>query len=484
MNIERYHRIKIYCDKNQMFSRGDKVILGVSGGADSVFLVYLMRMLAEEWDLWLAMIHVNHGIRGAEADRDEQFCRELAERMEIPFSVYQGNVPELAKREHMSEEEAGRHFRYRCMEEARQQLGFDKIAVAHHQDDQAETVLFQMLRGSSLRGLGGMRPVRERIVRPLLSVRREEIEEELRQMGQSWCEDSTNQEEIYSRNQLRRRVLPYLEREVAPGAVAHLARMAGQLQEVFQYLEGETQKALEHLTKLSGGRLELDADGFCRLSPVLQRELAMYLFERTAGSRKDITSRHVEGFCDMAAGATGKRISLPYGMTAGKDYGVLWIEGLSETGLENGWESISENLIWDAQQDSLREYHWKDSVGNQCRVILKKMMLTEHSEEKSKEVPKNDCTKWFDYARIDSMLEFRHPQEGDYFQLDSAGKRKKLSRFLIDQKIPLEQRKRLWILAMGKHVLWIPELNRSSAGFYVNEDTEMVLCGTLWTDVQ
>lgn len=486
MNTERYHRIKIYCEKNQLFSKGDGVLLGVSGGADSVLLVHMMKKLAGEWNLKLAMAHINHGIRGTEADRDEAFCRNLSEGMEIPILVFHGDVPAMARQRHMSEEEAGRYYRYQCMEEARSQMGMDKIAVAHHRDDQAETVLFQMLRGSSLRGLGGMRPVRDKIVRPLLEIRRKEIEEELLLLGQKWCEDSTNQETCYSRNQLRHQVLPYLEQEVVSGATDHLAKTASQMREVFEFIEEETERAREKLVCLKGKKLELDVSGFIRLHPVLQKELTIQLLGEAAGSRKDITSRHVESFCVMAHGQTGKRISLPYGIIGGKDYGVLWIQKdsplvMTQYKEKEEKEEVNQDseMVWYPNQIEPKDYQLIDGAGETSHILLKKVSRKVAFEENGGEVPKNNCTKCFDYARIDSMLEFRHPREGDYFLLTQQGKRKKLSRFLIDQKIPLENRSRIWVLAMGQHVLWIPQLNRSSAGFYVNEDTTTVLYGTM-----
>lgn len=494
MNTQMIYRIKIYCEEKHLFSEGEQVLIGLSGGADSVFLAYAMKELEQEWRLHLHLVHVNHGIRGREAERDEEFCRSLARKLELPVTIFHGNVPELAKEKGMSEEEAGRFYRYQCMEELRLQLDFDKIAVAHHQDDQAETVLFQLLRGSGLRGAGGMRPVRDRIVRPLLTVRRREIEEELRRLGQSWCEDSTNQELMYSRNQLRHRVIPYLEREVAPGTVVHLAHTAGQMQEVFDYLTRETMRIYGQLVKAKKDRLEMETAEFCQLHSILQKELVMRLFEQVAGSRRDITSRHVEAVCSLASGPTGKRLTLPYGMKAGKDYHIVWLEKeLPRKKLDNrterpllpapeqeGWQGQTKeaDLVWQPEETQKKVYFLLDSNEKKSRIVLEKLSLCKVSGQNMRKVPKNSCTKWFDYARINGMLEFRHPQEGDYFLLDLDGNRKKLSRFLIDQKISLERRKRLWVLAMEAHVVWIPELGRSSAGFYVTEDTEEVLCAS------
>ncbi len=482
MNRKRYHRIKMYCEKHKLFCNGDKVILAVSGGADSVFLVHFMKELAQEWQLTLVMVHVNHGIRGAEADRDELFCQEMAKEYGIPFVAFHGDVPYLARTKKMSEEEAARWYRYQCLESYRENNGFHKIAVAHHQNDQAETMLFQMLRGSSLRGAGGIRPKRDGIVRPLLVMERAEIEEELRECHQSWCEDSTNQELLYSRNQLRHQVLPYIEKEIVPGAARHLAELAGQLQEVFEYLDVETKNTRKSIVQKKQDGLEMQGEEFCRLHTVLQRELILQLIEELAGSRKDITSQHLKSCCELAAGETGKRISLPYGIQMGKDYDVVWLkkQKIFLDTLEKSQQIVEgtemeEVYLWNPDQDQQKEYILQCFNGKCKKVIVEKVSIRDENSKKWKEVPKNSCAKWFDCARINRMLEFRHPKQGDYF-LIGDGKRKKLGRFLIDQKIPQDVREQLWVWAMGSHILWIPELDRISTEFYVNEDTTDILC--------
>lgn len=470
----------MYCEKHHLFQKQDKVILAVSGGADSVYLVHIMKELAKEWMLSLVMVHINHGIRGAEADRDEVFCRQLAQEYDIPFRAYHGDIPSLAKEKHMSEEEAARWYRYQCLEEYRAQLGFDKIAVAHHQNDQAETVLFQILRGSSLRGAGGIRPKRGVIVRPLLDLGRQEIEEGLMDCGQQWCEDSTNQEIVYSRNQIRHEILPKIEQKIVPGATQHLAKLAEQLQEVFSYLEKETQNAWNEIIKKQNDGLEMQAKQFCSLHPVLQKELILQMIEEVSGSRKDITRTHIEACCRLAAGETGKRIALPYGIHMGKDYELVWMRQETKNNIHSITDKKSlpsdrnEGFCWNLTEQNGKEYVLENFRKEKIHVCLEKLSIRADEEAKRKEVRKNSCTKWFDYAKINSTLEFRHPKQGDYF-LIQGGKKKKLGRFLIDRKVAKEDREKLWVLAMGGHILWIPELDRVSTGFYVEEHTVSVL---------
>ena len=180
--------------KNHMTDHGDGVLAAVSGGADSVCLLLLLHEMAAELGIKVFAFHMNHGIRGAEADRDERFVAELCERLNVPLTVVHEKVEEYAAEHGLSGEEAGRILRYQHLGETAKQYKCTKIAVAHHEDDDAETVLLNLFRGSGLAGLSGIRPVRENIIRPLLCVSRKEIEEYLKERELSWCEDSTNRE--------------------------------------------------------------------------------------------------------------------------------------------------------------------------------------------------------------------------------------------------------------------------------------------------
>ena len=193
MRLESYHEVKDFCRQNHLLEPSDRVLVAFSGGADSVYLARALLELSQEWDFVVELIHVNHQIRGEEAERDEMFCKSFAEENGIRIHICRGDVPKMVQEQKYSLEEAARIYRYRCIEETAEQYGFQKVAIAHHQDDQAETVLFQMLRGSGVRGMEGMCPRNGRYIRPLLFLCHDQIVRELGQISQSWCEDSTNQ---------------------------------------------------------------------------------------------------------------------------------------------------------------------------------------------------------------------------------------------------------------------------------------------------
>ncbi|MDE6851100.1 MAG: tRNA lysidine(34) synthetase TilS [Lachnospiraceae bacterium] len=497
MDRNKRERIRAFCEKYQMFEKGDGIVVGLSGGADSVFLLHFMKSIQEEYDLRLYAVHVHHGIRGPEADRDQEYAKQCAQGLDISFESVHYDIPLLAKQDGMSEEEAGRYYRYQCFREVAKHRGCQRIAVAHHKEDQAETVLFQLLRGSGLRGMGGIRPHQDGIIRPLLSVSRLEIEEELRAEGIEWREDSTNQERNYARNKLRLEVIPYLQREIQPETVGHVAETALQLQTVWEYMHRQVRQAAERMIHREEGRIWLERSAFLELDAALQPYVLLELMAEVAGSRKDLGSVHIAAWMELIRGGTGKRISLPYHMQAGRDYDVIWLartgspgkrnktEGCRVSGMSDGkvdWEesrleksreepeksgglpveNIEQPGIYQdfAQEDTLPGAVWMHQVS---RTKL------------SGGIPKNHCTKWFDYAKMNVGFVWRHPMPGDDVVIDRQGHTKKLSRILLEEKIPREKRSGLWVLADGKHILWVPQIRRTSMGYYVTEETKEVL---------
>ena len=230
--IIEYMKAYSMLDFESIESKASGVVLGVSGGADSVallsFFVSLRNSVAPK--LLLKVIHVNHMIRGEEADSDQEFVEELCKRLNVPYKVYREDIPAMAKKLDMTEEEAGRNYRYKAFIECALELEMEykckcRIAVAHNKDDLAETVLYNLIRGSSLLGLAGIKPVRDMIIRPLLDTSRAELEEYLKELGQDYVTDSTNLETEYTRNKIRHLVMPELKK-MNSAAVQHIADVA------------------------------------------------------------------------------------------------------------------------------------------------------------------------------------------------------------------------------------------------------------------
>ena len=440
MNIEE--RVFSYIEKYNMIEAGSQVIVGISGGGDSVCLLFLLSKYQKRRPFHLLGIHVNHGIRGQEALRDQEYAKKLCERLGVPFTVYTYSVPAIAQQEKRSLEEAGRMVRRRAFEEKAASLGKKAvIALAHHENDNAETVLHNLIRGTKAAGMGGIRPIQEigegvAYIRPLLKVTREEIETYLRQQQIPWMIDSTNQELEYTRNRIRHRIIPEMEK-INPKAVSHIAQAADTFQAIEEYLTGQADMLYrEYVEQRENGywiRKELFLE-----KELMQSYVIRMVLERAADKKQDLTAFHVESILSLGKGRTGASVSLPGGVLASQVYGDLYVR-LPDSGEAPLKELELEIFPWENQQ------------------ILEKTY-----------------TKWFDYDKIKSSLEIRHRKPGDFLTITDTGGRKKIKDYFIDCKIPREEREKLTLLAEGSHILWVVGY-RISQYYKVTSQTKTVL---------
>lgn len=325
--------IKRYIEANQLIRPGDGVVVGLSGGPDSVFLLYALHTLQARMGFTLRAVHVHHGIRGAEADRDEAFSEKLCAKLDIPFQAVHVAAPAYAAQHGLSLEEAARILRYEALEAARQQLTQATaawIAVAHHLDDQAETVLHNLVRGAGLRGLAGMENRRNHVIRPLLSIKREDILKWLKQYDIPYVTDSTNADPHYTRNRIRSTVLPEL-REINPEASAHIAHSAALLREAdafFHALALQYVDAHATLTVAPDSANAIDRDAHTRPQTAVFQDAPVTLPEPGASTRGTtprppaLAEKSAEGAAEAPDEATILRsIALP--VTALREYPEL-----------------------------------------------------------------------------------------------------------------------------------------------------------------
>lgn len=452
-------RLIQFNEKYHLFQKGDGIVIGVSGGADSVCLLHLLQEWKKEWDLSLYVLHVHHGIRGQEADEDARFVEQLAKSMELPFRLVRENVPELAKREGLTEEEAGRKCRYQSLETYRKEMGATHIAVAHHQNDQAETVLFQLFRGSGLRGLAGMPVKRGAIIRPLLFAKRQEMEAYLKEKGLSFREDATNREVIYARNKIRHQILPRAE-EINAQAVSHISQAAAKLADWQCFIEKMGQQAYERMVQEEERGCFLSVTEFLQEDAVIQGEILRKIFETNIPGAKDIEQVHYEQVLSLLNGQTGKRVHLPKGLEARREYDKIYFS----LGQKKEKEKFTKQVC------NLPFRHIVKSDGILYEIVLE----LKNREDLPETIPQKDYTKWLDYDMIKNELVLRSPCEEDYFVMNQSGSRKKLNRFYIDQKVPRDRRKEQIVLADGSHVMWLIQ-GRISEAYKISDNTKRVL---------
>lgn len=339
-----YNKIKHFVRQNAMLVPGDGVVAGVSGGADSVCLLRILHALGPEYGLRLVVVHVHHGIRGADADADEAFVRDECARLGILFEAVRADVPALAAQWGCPLEEAGRRVRYEAFRKAAALHGCGKIAVAHNENDNAETFLFQAFRGSGIWGLAGIAPCRAEgefvLIRPLLCVGRPRIEAYLAAEGAAYRTDASNGSMDYTRNRIRGELLPLAQSSVNAGAVAHLAEAAAGLREAADFLRGLVADAYRRVAREGAseppGEVLLDAAAWQALPPYLQKEVIRYALGHAAGGGRDLGRVHVQAVCGLMCGAVGKRVSLPRGLAAIRTYDAVRI-------VPAGGETCGEN---------------------------------------------------------------------------------------------------------------------------------------------
>ncbi|BBF44781.1 tRNA(Ile)-lysidine synthetase [Lachnospiraceae bacterium KM106-2] len=446
-----------YMESYEMIRSGDGVILGVSGGADSVCLFHVMLKLRKRYHLKLYVVHVNHGIRLEDGLADQKYVEHLCEQHEIPCKVYSFDVKKYAKQNGLSEEEAGRKLRYQSFYQELKKWEADKIAVAHNMDDQAETVLFHMFRGSGMKGLAGIMPMRDQIIRPLLRISRQEIENYLNERQIPFQTDVTNMTDAYARNKIRLRIMPYVKEQINAQAISNIVRTSTMVSEVEGYLERVTQEAFDRIVVVEKGQYSFDVEAITKEDIVVQKRVIRQIIGLVAGKLKDIEEKHVLDVLSLLAKSVGKQIDLPYGICARRKYKQIIIEKRKE---KEEKQPICMSI------DKMGEY----SISEKEEFI--RFELKEY--KKNMLIPKNRYTKWFDYDKIKNTISVRTRMQGDFIQIDQRGSKKKLKSFFVDNKIPQEIRDQIPLVCDDHHIMWVVG-ERISEAYKVTEQTKKIL---------
>ncbi len=403
------------------------------------------------------LAHFNHSIRGRASEEDEHFCRNLAERLDVGFVAERGDVPAAARKLKASIEDAARQMRYAFLDRARRQSSATHVALGHTRDDQAETLLLNLLRGAGTRGLGGMPRSREAFVRPLLDCSHEELVEWLRERGTAYREDESNRDRRYSRNRLRHDVMPALERAF-PGAAAALARAAGLARSDADYLERLAEGALDGASRLdSDGGLVIDAPALAGMPLALARGAVRLAVQRVAGDGF-VTAEQTERLVDLVANATGGRLMLP-GLQADLAGGQLLLRprrGRSAAASGDDLPTSSGNSFR-ATLSIPGEVLLGDG-----RVVSSELRLEPIGRAAIARLS-GPTTAVLDASGC-SSLSVRYWRSGDWFRPLGLRGRKKLQDFFVDRKVPRDARAGVPLVVDGDdRIVWV-------AGHAVSED--------------
>ncbi len=418
-------RVAATIEKRRMLSGPDSVLVGVSGGADSVCLAHVLKELG----FTPGLAHVNHGWRGTESDGDARFVEDLAKRLDLRFFVHEA----LADSGSGNAEAKARRARHAFFRETMDREGFSKLALAHSVDDRIETFLFHLLRGSGPRGLASMRPISGDIVRPLIETSRSEIEAHLKEMNQPWREDLTNTDTRFSRNRIRHVVLPELASEFNPRLRESLARTIDILEAEDAWMEAESRTWLESRTSEERGSLVVDLEDLPAQPVALVRRVLRASLELAGSEMRDIGFDHVESIRGLLkAGKSGRIIELPGSITVERNFGQLVFRPAAATPADYEYELPIPGRVHVPEIDTVFQAHLR-------------------SPEALK--PKQEGT-FVDGESLGPCVKIRNWKNGDFYNPNGLGAAK-LKELFQRERIP--QRKRLqWpVFVAQSSIVWV-----------------------------
>ena len=445
-----------------MLVPGDRVGVAVSGGADSVALLRLFDDLRGELGISLCVAHLNHGLRGELADADETFVGGLAGELGVPFFVAGEDLADLARRNHWNLEDAGRRARYAFFEKLVRGGRCTKIAVAHTADDQAETLLARLIRGTGSRGLVGIHRVRGAVIRPLLDARREELREYLRARGQTWREDASNDDTTRLRARVRKQLLPLIERDFAPAIVERLSNLAEVQSGEEEFWNALVEERLAAIQGVPGVAISIEIeellaplpqlDGKHEASLAFSRRLILALLRQAARGESDFEAKHVQQVLHLAnKSQSGRRIELPHGVQVARVFGRL--EFMSRVATESAGREL-------AGRSRGRAYEYAIALPDsgaaeievpevRARFYLKAIDWPSAPRDTKQE------TEALDADRLTPPLVLRNWRPGDACHLTGKRQAQKLKELFAEGHISLSDRKNWPVLTSTGRVVWL-----------------------------
>ncbi|MBN1997553.1 tRNA lysidine(34) synthetase TilS [candidate division KSB1 bacterium] len=437
-----------------LFSKNDRILLAVSGGIDSMVLLEVFYSLRNDWNLQLAVAHLNHKLRPS-ADREADFVQKECEARRIEFYCESINIRDESKKRKTSIETAARAVRYDFFRRTMEKLHFNIVATGHNTNDQAETVLAFLLRGSGVTGLGGIKPKREQYIRPLLGVTRKEIEKFAIEHNIVWHEDESNKDIQFRRNKIRHQLIPFLEKNFNPNMPKTLFRLASAMQETFHYLEHERKVAFrECLIEQTDKKIVLDINKYLAYFYIVQKYILLYAIERLSG----------EGFLafetisEIQNHLYKKKPKLfrlnPHIWIYCCDRELVLLKNQTEIKSVTINKIPGEYRLWDGYIFEINSVPFSLD-----EITGKKDFLTEYIDPQTVELP----------------LLVRTVKNGDkFYPLHFSGHSKRLSDYFVDQKIPLYQRNRIPLITCKNQIIWIGGC-RLDDRFKIKQKTKTVL---------
>lgn len=454
-------------EKHELLNQGDRIIVGVSGGADSVSLLHFLWSLREEYSLQISVAHLNHCFRGQEADQDALFVEQLASRLGLDCYSQKIDVPAYQRDHKLSAQLAARKVRYRFFEQCAEQWGADKIALAHNRDDQAETVLLRLIRGTGLDGLSGIPPLRLSgkftIIRPFLALSRRDIEEYCLKNKLEFRTDRSNFKTLYLRNKIRLELLPHLKQEYNSRIDILLAQTAAILQEERKYLEQQTENIFAQLVEEVGSdRIKINLAGFQQQPVAIQRRLLRKSVVFLGGNSQELGFSHLNDLLNLInqseVGAVG---DLKQGLQLRKGYTDFFLERKSQV------SSFSPEFTYRLILPGI-------TIVPELSLIVEGELISKAEYMLRKKDASAQDQAFFSWEKLKLPLIIRTRRPGDRFRPLGMMGSKKIKKLFIDEKIPVEERDTIPLIISPEGIIWVVGCRQSQLGG-INEDTDKIL---------
>ncbi|MCD2502540.1 tRNA lysidine(34) synthetase TilS [Clostridium sp. NSJ-145] len=453
-------KVRKYIIENRLIENGDKILVALSGGPDSVCLLHILARLRSEFNLKLGAIHINHLLRGEEALEDENYTKDLCRALEVENYIERIDIATIAAKEGQSIELAGREERYKAFNKIKEKFSYDKIAVAHNSNDQAETILMRLMRGSGLDGLTGIKAKREDgIIRPILCLNRNEIEKYCEDYKLNPRIDKSNYEKIYNRNKVRLDILPYMKENFNDDIIDTLNRMAFLLQKDNEYLEEVAEIAYNKYCEEKNDAIIVSKKLFEEEKEAIITRVLKRGFKKISNSHKNFEMKHIVDIIELSKLGTNKEIHLTNGIIVQNVYGdIIFRQRKSKN------EKIKDKEIYIKKEELINQFEF-DNYKIDMQIINKKNNI---------EFSNNDLIKFFDYDKIEEGIIVRYRKDGDKMVPIGMKGTKKLKDIFINLKIPKESRDIIPIVCFDEKIAWVVDV-KVSEQFKVTSNTKQIL---------
>jgi len=417
-------KVEMTIEKNNLIKSGDKILVGLSGGADSTSLLHVLKKMQEKYDVEIHAVHINHMVRGEEADRDESFSKKLCKDLNVKYHVRRVDMKVLAKKLKITDEEAGRKIRYDAFNEILESEDLNKIAVAHNKNDNAETFIFRLLRGTGTKGLRAIEYKRGNVIRPLLDCSRDEIEKYCLENNIEYIVDSTNLENDYTRNKIRNVLIPFVNEKMKTNAVDQISKAISSISEQEQYVNDKIDEVIKDiLVEDIKNKIVISKNKVNKLSGFEKKKVISKIINKLK-SDKDFERRHYDIVSDFLKQQTGKKIDLPNNLEIRISYDNVIFEKITN---ESSFERIELEFGIEYKTPKFK---------------AKVEYVVDENKNYDLYIPEDIVTNFY----------LRTREAGDFINVCG---RKKLKDFFINKKIDRNERDGIILLTNGKEVLYI-----------------------------